>query len=190
MTLVESTHSLLRKHLEQFWPDKVMSEEYWEEGPIVEAIPDFRVVRLAPRTEKGLWVYCSSGVSAISVHHHKGFEFFILSPVESTLHVETLAMLSYFHLDRGFLTPGTTVSIGRPWLEESSCDHLLISLPYPYGPELEKMHTSEGIVRILWALPITAREAAFAELKGVEALETLFDRQQLNYLSPKRPSVV
>jgi hypothetical protein len=40
------------------------------------------------------------------------------------------------------------------------------------------------------ALPIAPREAAFAELNGVEALEQKFDAARLDYMNPARPPVV
>jgi hypothetical protein len=48
-------------------------------------------------------------------------------------------MVAYYHATSGDyrLDHGHTVPIGRPWIRGSSCDHLLLSLPYPWGPELE-----------------------------------------------------
>ena len=122
---------------------------------------------------------------------HMRHEFFLISMKEHVQNVETLTMLANFHADERYrLDVGSVVSIGSPWMPGSKCDHLLISVPYPYGPKLEWMRLPHVCVRFLWALPITSREAAFAELNGYEALEEKFDTAKLNYLDVSRASVV
>lgn len=75
-------------------------------------------------------------------------------------------------------------------MKQSECSYLLISLPYPYGPKLEWLDLAGTCVRFLWALPITPREAAYAELNGHDALEQKFDEAKLDYLNPTRSSVL
>ena len=100
-------------------------------------------------------------------------------------------MLANFHADERFkVDVGTVLNIGSPWIDDSNCNHLLISVPYPYGPKLEWLNLKDVCVRFLWALPITEREAAFADLHGPEALEQKFDAVKLDYLDISRPSVV
>src|SRR5437763_16773349 len=100
-------------------------------------------------------------------------------------------MLATFHADKRLrLDLGSIVSIGDPWMPGSICDHLLISIPYPYGPKLEWLRLPEICVRFLWVLPITSREAAFVELNGLEPLEQKFDAATLDYLNPFRASVI
>jgi hypothetical protein len=114
-----------------------------------------------------------------------------MSPKEERQHVETLTMLANFHADERYrLDVGSIVSIGNPWMHGSKCDHLLVSVPYPYGPKLEWLKLPHVCVRFLWALPITQREAAYADLNGHEALEQEFDAAKLDYLNPLRSSVV
>jgi hypothetical protein len=55
------------------------------------------------------------------------------------------------------------VNLGEPWLPGSACDHGLISLPYPWGPELED---------------------------GLAALEERFQAARLDFTNPGRASVV
>jgi hypothetical protein len=45
----------------------------------------------------------------------------------------------YYHRP-GRLGLGHTLPIGEPWLPESACDHWLVSLPYPFGPDLQTCH--------------------------------------------------
>jgi hypothetical protein len=119
------------------------------------------------------------------------FEFFILSPTETAAHVETLAMIANFHADRRFtLHVGSTVDIGRPWIEGASADHLMVSLPYPYGPDLEWCETPSGKVQVLWLVPITGAEAGLARTKGTAALEQLLEDSDVNVIAADRKSLV
>lgn len=56
--------------------------------------------------------------------------------------IELLAMTVYYNRT-GKLGLGQTVPIGEPWLPGSTCDHLLISLPYPFGPDLQTCHVGD-----------------------------------------------
>jgi hypothetical protein len=186
----DEIHSTIRAHVQAFWPDSTMTEEAPVSGAIERNVPGFRVLRLRPHARGMPAVYLTCGCFA-SENEHIRHEFFITSPWEAREHVETLTMLANYHADAHFrLKVGSIVGIGDPWMANSNCDHLLISLPYPYGPKLEWLPLEEACLRFLWALPITPEEAAFARLKGVEALEQRFDGAELDYLNPYRDPVV
>jgi hypothetical protein len=51
------------------------------------------------------------------------------------------------------------------WLALRSPDHLLVSLPYPYGPTLEELAPGQRLLRLL---PITREEAAFGREHGAD----------------------
>ncbi len=103
-------------------------------------------------------------------------------------------MTAYYHAnpdDPTFrLDVGHTVPIGEPWSPGSLCDHVLVSLPYPFGPELEVCAWDGGHARLLWLLPITAAERDFEVAHGLEALEQRFDDAALAYSDTRRGSVV
>jgi hypothetical protein len=65
-----------------------------------------------------------------------------------------------------------------------------VSLPYPFGPDLEVCDFADWHLHVLWLLPITAAERAFKVREGVEALEQRFDACALEYWVPDRASVV
>lgn len=50
----------------------------------------------------------------------------------------------------------------------ASADHLMVSLPYPYGPDLEWCETPSGKVQVLWLVPITGAEADLARTKELQ----------------------
>ncbi|WP_308018041.1 suppressor of fused domain protein [Neisseria bergeri] len=169
-------------HLQKFWEHHEIKGFTWALGRIVEELPDFQVFQVIPNHEDEPWVYVSSGIGPFL-----GQEFFIVSPFETPEHIETLAMLasaSMHYPDRFQL--GKTVNIGRPWVGQSSFRHFLISLPYPYGQELEYMDN----VRFFWLLPITHQERLFLDTHSVEELETKFDEAGIDYLDINRASTV
>jgi hypothetical protein len=191
-TLTDSDiRSAIRKHLGGFWPNSQILEEQWEAGPIQENVPGFQVLNVIPTEARRPIVYVTDGCFIVDAAGHIKREFLLISPTAEIQHAETLTMLANFHADAGHrLEVGSIVNIGQPWMPGSQCDHLLISRPYPYGPKLEWLRLADICVRLLWALPVTPREAAFMELNGLEALEQRFDAVKPDYMNPSRTSVV
>jgi hypothetical protein len=138
-----------------------------------------------------MWVYCTLGASAARLGDH-GWEFFLIAPDENEQHHETLAMTAYYHAgpEHQRLGLGHTVPIGVPWVQDSSCDHLLVSLPYTFGPDLEKCRLPTGHAQILWLIPITETERQFKAENGLDALEDIFEENEVEYWNPSRRSLV
>jgi len=67
---------------------------------------------------------------------------------------------------------------------------MLVSLPYPFGPDLEICCVDGEHISLYWLLPITAAENQNATQNGTEALEQIFDREALEYWDFKRKSLV
>ena len=116
-------------------------------------------------------------------------EFLVLADAQDPRCVEIVTMAAYYNRTQG-LGVGHTLPIGEPWIEGSSCDHLLISKPYPLGPELEICNLAGSHIHVLWLLPISKRECDFKVKKGLDVLEERFERAQLKYWDAFRPSVV
>ncbi len=182
----------VHRHIKSVWEGRDIEHFSWELGPIKEVLPEFRVARVQPQNKSQFWVYVSEGMSSVFKPNTGRFEVFILSPWEEALHVELLAMIAHFCADQKYgFGLHSILDVGRPWMEDSLCNHLLISLPFPVGPRLEWMRPQKGdVVRFLWALPITKAEAAFARENDVESLEQLFDKHRINPVDPGRTSVV
>lgn len=162
--------------------------EYMREGPVNELPNNFCVAKFPPRKSRNAWTYATSGMSDDDLN---GLELYLLSPVETSRHVELLAAIAHFHRTGQRLDLNHTVNFGRPWFPDSDCDHGLISLPYLDGPALEWMNVTHGrSVRILWLIPITRAEKEFAVKNGAETIESRFESAQFNYLDPFRKSVV
>ena len=71
-----------------------------------------------------------------------GLEFILSTLAATSRAVELLAMVVRNHRG-GRLGLGHTVPIGELWLPGSACDYLLISRPYPFGPDLETCHVGD-----------------------------------------------
>jgi hypothetical protein len=165
----------------------------WDEGPIYQRVPGFRVHAVAPGPRgHNAWTYVTSGCWQAVHQHGHGLEF-VMATREFTLRaVELLARNAYFHAgpEEQRLGWGHTVDLGEPWLPGSPCDHGLISLPYPWGAELETCAWAGGHARLLWLLPITGAERDFKVAHGLEALEDRFQAAPLDFTNPHRASVV
>lgn len=152
-----------------------------------QLLPHFQVLEFEPPPQRDTWRYASCGMSNPS--EIGGIELHILSPCQSPEPVELLAAVAHFHRSTTRLGWGHTVNFGKPWIENSPCEHGLISLPYLDGPDLEELQLENRSLQFLWLLPITKEELAFKKASGLEALEARFEKEQINYLNPHRPSV-
>jgi hypothetical protein len=187
---VTDVDAVIDAHIAGFWPGSLRETIAWNYGPIWDVLPRFRVIRVSPRSPREPWVYVTRGAWTVGREATR-LEFLLQSPVDELLHVELLSMVAHLHADdRHRLDVGHTMNVGRPWLPGSSCDHLLVSLPYPYGPKLEWCEVQALRVRFLWLLPITKSERDHRVKHGLEALEQLFDAAAIDSLDPKRVSVV
>jgi hypothetical protein len=185
------TDSELLGHLNKVWPDNEKEVFTWELGKIKDILPNFTVIRVAPRSQDEPWIYISNGAWAVDTNKDYRQEFFLMCPFENPRHVETLAMLASYYADSEHdLNIGNSVNTGRGWLEGSNYDRLLISLPYPYGPDLEICILKDATVKYLWLLPINTAEHEYLCTNGLEALEQKFDEAEIDFLNPDRPPVI
>ena len=67
---------------------------------------------------------------------------------------------------------------------------MVISLPYPFGPEWEVCCLGERDLHMYWLLPITKAEQKFKAEHRQEALEERFDTHAVESWGPQRPAVV
>jgi suppressor of fused protein SUFU len=183
------THEALRRHLESSWPDRHHDEFRWTVGPIEQVLPGFVVHRFSPLGPGDPYLYLSAG--AFGVGDEAMREFFIMSPVESPRHVETLAMVAHYHsFPQHRLSHGSVLDVGRPWLEGSANRHLLVSWPYSLDRSVAIWEAGEKEITYLWLVPISGEEARFAKEVGIEALEERLEGSEANLLDPSRVSTV
>lgn len=175
-------------HIRAFFAGHVITEDRFNAGPMPSAYPEFRVLTIAPGPRIPLWTYVSAGTCQIGNDDAEKTEFSICAPSKDDRLLEIVTMTGWYHhsmkVGRGHIIP-----IGEPWLPGSSCDNLLVSLPYPFGPDLEICNYERQHLHILWLVPITTQECLFAKEHGAETLEERFDAAQLESWSPRRASV-
>lgn len=188
----EAKHLAIRSHLLQRWPQYKATERQWTIGPVFEVMPDLRILECVSTDAGDPAIYCSSGASDIEFGATYGLEFFLFARDPRIEHVELLSLVTYMHhLPEHHLDVGHTMNIGRPWVQGSTCDRLLVSLPFPGGAQFEYLHVGNTEhVRFLWLLPITAEEEQYRHTYGLEALEQKFDAAGIDFADSTRKSVV
>ncbi|MGW7367459.1 suppressor of fused domain protein [Streptomyces sp. NPDC054841] len=154
-----------------------------------EAVPGLRVLVVAPGPRSGGWAYVTAGCWAAMENDGHGLEFVMTAHVRDQRFIDLMAMIAYYHCGGHRLDLEHSMPIGEPWVPGSACDHLLISLPYLHGPDLEHCPLPRGHARILWTLPVTTAEIEFRRRHGHEALEQLFDEREIIPTDPFRASV-
>ncbi|MFG2621859.1 suppressor of fused domain protein [Streptomyces sp. NPDC048507] len=154
------------------------------------AVPGLRVLVVSPGPRGDSWAYVTAGCWAAMAEDGRGPEFVMTARVRDERFVDLMVMLADYHRGGHRLDLEHSMPIGEPWVPGSACDHLLISLPYLHGPDLEHCPLPAGHARVLWALPVTAAEIEFRGREGHEALERLFDDAEIAPVDPFRASVV
>src|SRR3954470_16064849 len=98
-------------------------------------------------------------------------------------------MAAYYHSnpdDESYrLDVGHRVPLGEAVVHGSQLDHELVSLPYPFGPELEVCHVDDLHVVFTWLVPISESERRYRQEHGTDALEQLFDRAAFDVADPR-----
>jgi hypothetical protein len=183
----ETRLAALDDHVSEVWPQHHRVVLKWSEGPIEDRLPGFYVVRVSPAKAGESWVYVSIGAS-ICVEHG-GLEYFIMSPVKDDSQVETLTMVAHYQsFEAHSLEVGSVVDIGRPWSAGSRFDHLVVTLPYPFGPKLENA-VQAGMARFVWLVPISKSEASYIREFGFEKFEEKLESSGVDVIDPRRAMV-
>jgi hypothetical protein len=158
-----------------------------EEG-LVRNVDDLALVRAQG---KGLALYVSAGASAEPMVEGYGLEFFLVAREPDPGASRLLAMVAQLHADPRYpLSLGQVLEIGHPWLPGSSCDHLLVCLPGPFGDDFEWLSTRERTVRFVWLLPITRSEAELVRSRGMGALQEKLGASGVDVADRSRRAVV
>lgn len=155
---------------------------------MAKTAPWFRILRFTPGPRSDLWTYVTLGACALR-DEEGGLEFAALVQNQSPRFVELLTMTAHYHRANQ-LGVGHTLPLGEPWVEGSTCNGILISLPYPLGTEFEVCNTKNEHIHNLWTLPITEAERNFKIENGLEEIESIFEQDELEYWDLLRESVI
>jgi hypothetical protein len=120
----------------------------------------------------------------------RGLELHMFAHERNDGLAELLTVMAHYHRTGTLLKVGDTVNFGRPWWDGSIAQHGLISLPYLDGPLLEWLPIGDRRIQFLWVIPVTEKEIQYKKQYGLENLEQALERKRVDYLDPKRTSVV
>jgi len=157
-----------------------------------DRVPGLEILEIGKGPRTRLNTYVTLGCWEAVQSGGEGLEFLLSAREADVAHATTLASVAARHCGtpEQRLARGSVVPLGRPWTADSSCDSLFVTLPYPYGPDLEWCRWRRNSARLLWLMPITPTEAAYVDEHGVEALERRFEQTQVHFADPDRPPVV
>jgi len=150
---------------------------------------EFHVVEFAPGPRSDRWTYVSVGSGTVQPERGRRIEFVLCARESSERHVEIVELTAFYHVNGRTLDVGHTFPIGQPWLPGGTLDHLLVALPYPFGPVLEHFTSGRHRAQLLWLVPITRSESELRHEKGLDALESRLESSGIDYTDPLRTDV-
>jgi suppressor of fused protein SUFU len=178
---------LIDHHIRRFFAGHSIHESQWTHGPAQRELPQLRVLHISPGPRLKWWTFITVGAS--SANAASPLEYLMIGDEPRTSYAEILTMLAYYGIAHT-LDEGHTMAIGKTLEEGSPIDRIYLSLPYPFGPELEVCRRGEEEIRILWAFPITRSEQELLLREGADALEGKFEDRHVKFWSPTRKPVV
>ncbi|MFI5317284.1 MAG: suppressor of fused domain protein [Myxococcota bacterium] len=184
---------VVRAHLARVFPKRAIARAEIAAGELVVNLPELAVFEVAPPAgePRAPWLYMTAGASSEAMDDGYGLEFLLCAPAAEPRAATLVAMVAQLHADPRYpMSLGQVLEIGRPWLPGASADHLLVSLPSLFDPELEWLSDRERTIRVVWLVPITRREGEFAKQRGLDALQSLFGASRIDVTRLARDSVV
>jgi hypothetical protein len=187
--LRDATYEEVFQHVAALGSPPLVARSAMLAGPLQSINPRFRVHSL-PVEGGQYWIHVTAGAWEFEpAFSHR--EMFMLTRSYDLIFVEHLVMAAYYAATKRPLSLGDIVSLGRPLIEGSAMDEVLITLPYMYGPAFEELAASFGkTIRFMWLQPIHRDEAEFARSAGVEKLEEMFDAAGIGCSDEHRLSVL
>lgn len=176
----------IKKHYVEFWGKK-FTELTLTDGPAAELGKHFKVLEFEPQQPDDVWCYATVGTS--NPKDGGKLELFMLSSKQDTSIVELLYSTAYLHRTGDGLGLDHTVNFGKPWQDNSKCDHAIVSPPYTEPQEFMEIMTAAGIMKFYWLLPITKAEREYKIEHGAEKLEELFEAHNMQYWDANRESL-
>ncbi len=173
---MKSATEVVARHFTGFFA----GHEIFELDPPADSadrVPGLKLLEIRPGPRVDLVTYVTLGCWDAVQTDGLGHEFVLTAREPDLGHAATLAAAAAHHCGTPAqrLHRGRVVPLGRPWAPGSSCDRLLVTVPYPYGPNLEWCRWRRNTARVLWLMPISAVEHAFVVDAGVDALEARFE---------------
>ncbi len=176
----------IREHYQNFFGASI-KEIFHTKGPAYKLPEGFRVLLFQKDSKTNVFTTC--GMSFGNVDNPLELHLYCSTLFDQEARIaELLTIAAYFHITQETLGLNHTFNWGEPMIENSSCDHGYISLPYIEGPKLENMPPLK--TKFLWLIPVTATEVMYKKKNGINALEDLFEQEKINYPFLLRKSLI
>jgi len=182
-----TSNAAIEQHIRRFFNGHQITAQQFHNGPAVHDLPNLSVLEIGPGPRSAGWTYVTCG--AWEATSASLLEYLMTADQARSRYVELLTIIAYYTISATFGV-GHTVSIGEPLLDGSLCEDVYLSLPYTFGPDLERFTADGREGRILWAFPLTPTEKRYLLDNGVQALEDRLEASKVEYWSPFRASVV
>lgn len=174
-------------HYTSVW-DGDCSELKLNEGAMFKEIPNFSILEFPPTHNRKHWIYATKGMSCFRAEK---IELHLFSKRQDVDLIKLLTVIAYYHYSsKDKIGLNHTVNFGQGWQLSSICTFGLISLPYPYGPDLENFEYCGVIIKCYWLIPITLQERNFKIENGIDSLENMFEKSNVDLLDPFRKSIL
>jgi len=140
--------------------------------------------------------YSTIGLSDVPVPRQinppLGVELLGAAPSDVPEFAEALSTAAFFWINDGWEPePGACFrDVVRMHLPETQLPHLLLVEPTLWDQEFASRVVGEKTVAWLQAIPVSEAEANYAEEKGLDALEELFEKHEVDITDLDRESVV
>jgi hypothetical protein len=160
-----------------------------DKDPFEKLHPDFYISEFSTYEKREMFCYCTDGISIDKLDDNP-IELVLYSPKSTLTIVELLTTFVSYHRNVLPLNIHHTVTIGQPWIHNSKYDYGFISLPYLDGEYLEIFRFGDSVIHFYRFIPITEKDQKYKIENGCESLVKLFEEKQINYLDPKRNSLI
>ncbi|MFF9363871.1 hypothetical protein [Streptomyces griseoluteus] len=138
----------VESHLRAFFEGHSVEVIDYDLGPERREVwSDLRVLVVGPGPCSDGGAYVTAGCWAAMEKDGHGLEFAMTAHVRDRRFIELMALIAYYHCGGIQLDWEHSTPIGESWVPGSTCDHLLISLPYLHGPDLEHCPVPGGHAR-------------------------------------------
>lgn len=181
----------LTSHLRGIFDDAYLITYFRPKPRLLPLAPHARVLKVATPETGDPAYYVTYGLNGLVSATDQRLEYAIVAPRASDTHAQTLdALMAHCFEHSVIYEEGDVLILGRPWLEGSRMDRLLVSAPYPLGPKFEFFDAADhGKGRILWLQPIHEGEHAFVQEAGLKALQNRFEHAGIDVLAADRAPV-
>jgi hypothetical protein len=186
-------------------------EAHYQEhfGPLTEPVmrsrdgkvPTVDVYSFRPNDVRDYWTFITSGMSDVPQSLPEGTpeifarrtELLMYATESAPWRLFALKLLAEYPFEQGtWIHAWHSVDVGAPLSPESSLSALFLLPPAMEDPQrFDRLEIAGERVNILWVVPITAAEQAFALERGPQALEEiLFEADFDQLLDTGRDSLV